>query len=89
MEIEAAAMLVPLDPCRQGTVAGLRAKTSYPHVSIAEDIWVSTLSYFKARQLFIVKKAGKLFNRPNQHKPHNAILPSTLANIEGRRRMQS
>lgn len=78
-EIEAAAMLILLVTGRQSTMPGFtESKPATPLVSIAVDIWVSILFSFKARQLFVTKKAGKLFNRSNQHKPHNSILPSTL-----------
>lgn len=90
MEIEAVAMLILLVTCRQGTAPALsEPKPATPLVSIAVDIWVPILSYFKAREFFIMKKAGKLFNRPNPHKPHHSILPSILANIEGKYRIQA
>lgn len=48
MEIEAAAMLILLVTCRQGAVSGFtEPKPATPLVSIAVDIWASTLSYFK------------------------------------------
>lgn len=89
MEIEASSYADFINHI-QGAVPGLtEPKPATPLVSTAVDIWVSTLSYFNARGFFIMKKAGELFNRPNQHKSHYSILPNTLANVEGKRRIQS
>lgn len=56
MEIETAAMPILLVTCRQCTVPGLIApKSPTPLVSIAVDIWVYILFYFKAGQPIFMK----------------------------------